>query len=207
MNTTVEQRMLDTKFVSSLPTSRDAARRSGSKLYFTGVPCAYGHRVYRRTDNGGCAKCASLLSHKIQKALPKEVLKEYRRTAIFRWNASDRGKSAKQRWKARDPVWAWVVSAVGGARTRAKKRGLAFDLTNEFIYSIYTTHCPVLGVELVIGKKKAMPNSPTIDRLAPSRGYVKDNVAIISHRANAIKSDASFDELCKVVEWVHSVAA
>jgi hypothetical protein len=49
---------------------------------------------------------------------------------------------------------------------------------------------------------KAVPNSPSIDRIDPERGYVKGNIKIISFRANQIKSDASHQELKLVAAYV-----
>ena len=38
---------------------------------------------------------------------------------------------------------------------------------------------------------------PTLDKVIRKKGYVKGNVAIISHRANAIKSDVDDFEIFK----------
>lgn len=46
-------------------------------------------------------------------------------------------------------------------------------------------------------------NSPSIDRLDNTKGYVKGNINIISWRANRIKSDATLDELEKIYRWVN----
>lgn len=43
--------------------------------------------------------------------------------------------------------------------------------------------------------------SPTLDRIVPSRGYVVGNVAVISMRANRLKSDASVAELQALVSY------
>lgn len=42
----------------------------------------------------------------------------------------------------------------------------------------------------------------SLDRIVPSLGYVPGNVAVISHRANRIKSDATADELRAVADWL-----
>lgn len=199
---TIEERVKDRQFVTGLPATRALAKEQKSMIYYTGIPCVRGHDSYRKTANGSCAKCASLASHKLQQALPKEVVQEYRRRANLNWNASDAGKTAKRRWKDRDPVWAWVISAVGGARTRARKSGVPFNITNEYIHAIYTGVCPVLGAQLVVGTGRTHKFSPSIDKFVPELGYVEGNVAIVSHRANAIKSDASAEEIEKVLNWV-----
>jgi len=55
--------------------------------------------------------------------------------------------------------------------------------------------CPILGIPLIPGIGAQSPNSPSLDRIIPSLGYVKGNIAVISYRANAMKNDATIDEL------------
>lgn len=90
------------------------------------------------------------------------------------------------------------------AKARAKEKGLEFNLDHSDI-SI-PTHCPVLGVELVChkGRSGGNPNSPALDRIDNSKGYVKGNVMVVSHRANMMKVDASPEELVMFAEWVLS---
>ena len=47
---------LDALIESGLPTSRQEAKKSGSKYYFTGVPCLNGHLSPRHMDRG-CIQC------------------------------------------------------------------------------------------------------------------------------------------------------
>lgn len=208
---TIEQLMANEKFVASLAATRTEARKRGANIYFTREPCVHGHVVYRKVRNGACAKCQSLLSagriRQMRDADP-EGFSARRAVVNAKWNASEKGLSAKQKWKLRDPKWAWAVSAVGGARARARERELPFDLTNDYIYELAPTHCPALGCELLYfnprtGKKHANLNqSATIDRINPTKGYVVGNVAVISHRANAVKSDATSDDLRKIADWI-----
>ena len=84
------------------------------------------------------------------------------------------------------------------AKQNARAKNLEFNLTYEDIE--IPTHCPVLGIELFTtpgrGKKNpwSYPNTPSIDRIDNSRGYVKDNIHIISMRANHLKNDATLEE-------------
>lgn len=88
------------------------------------------------------------------------------------------------------------------AKQRAKERGLDFDITAEDI--VIPTHCPVLGTELKVhkGRSGGNPESPALDRIDNTKGYVKGNVMVVSHRANMMKVDASPEELIKFAEWV-----
>lgn len=96
---------------------------------------------------------------------------------------------------------------VSSASRRAKNKGLAFDIDRDYIRSIFTSHCPIFGTPLEWSTDRnngyrALPNSPSLDRIDPLKGYVKGNVWIISYRANTIKNDASHEELKLVTEAV-----
>lgn len=49
--------------------------------------------------------------------------------------------------------------------------------------------------------RKNSPNSPSLDRIVPERGYVRGNVVIVSFRANRAKSDLTIAELKQLVEF------
>jgi hypothetical protein len=201
---TIESRMADKEFVASLPKSRAEAKAIGSKIYYNGL-CRRGHDSYKTTGSGCCCKCRSIIAVRGLEKIDPEAFVRQRKLANDRWNASNKGKNAKTRWAERDPKWAWVVSAVGGARDRIKKgdKIVAFDITNDYIRSILPDICPVFGTPFMYrGRKKTHPESPSIDRIDPKLGYVVGNVAIISHRANSIKSNASAEEIQKVADWL-----
>lgn len=91
---------------------------------------------------------------------------------------------------------------VKAARERAAKRGLAFNLTVEDLPDVPDT-CPVLGIPLSpnFGGIRPQDNSPSLDRIVSSRGYTHDNVHWISWRANALKKDATPDELRRLADY------
>lgn len=80
-------------------------------------------------------------------------------------------------------------------KSRAKSKGLDFDLTLQDVYKMFPEDslCPVLGIELAFGKGRL--NTPSLDRFDNTKGYTKDNVYLISMRANILKSDATFEEI------------
>ncbi|WP_343818826.1 hypothetical protein ISN75_14070 [Dyella marensis] len=84
---------------------------------------------------------------------------------------------------------------------RAHKRGIPFDLTVEDV--VVPDFCPVLGLPLYrnTGGRAQGSNSPTVDRIDPDKGYITGNVRVISSRANAIKSDATPEELLRVAAY------
>jgi len=80
-------------------------------------------------------------------------------------------------------------------KKRAKKNGTFFDLEIQDIPTI-PKYCPVLGIEIKANIKAGpIDSSPSLDRVNPKKGYTKDNIRIISNRANRIKSDATIKEL------------
>ncbi len=54
--------------------------------------------------------------------------------------------------------------------------------------------CPVFDVVLVTDGSGG-PNGPSLDRIDPSRGYVPGNLRFMSWRANNLLSNASFEEI------------
>jgi len=85
------------------------------------------------------------------------------------------------------------------AKNRAKKRNLEFTIELNDI--VIPEFCPVLGFPLEQGAENTW-NSPSLDRIDPLKGYIKGNVRVISHRANNIKTNASVEELEKVLNYV-----
>lgn len=82
----------------------------------------------------------------------------------------------------------------------AKAQGIPFTIGVEDV--VVPTHCPILGIELKLGKGKARNESPTLDRILPKKGYVPGNIAVISHRANRLKSDMTLDEAKRLVAYM-----
>jgi hypothetical protein len=86
------------------------------------------------------------------------------------------------------------------ARTRARKQGLPFDI--EPSDCSIPEFCPVLGIRLLPkGKGTHTDATPTLDKVEPSKGYVKGNVNVISWKANRLKSN------CDEPETFESIAA
>lgn len=188
--------------VEATPTTervtRAVAKEQGLTTYWSNHRCPQGHTGWRRTANGNCCVCLAA-----RDAL-RVRNKEERARANLKWNTSLRGAEAKHAWRTRDPKNAWACSATGSAKERAKKFSLPFDIDKDYVRSIMPTHCPVFGTPFEFYGKKTRPESPSLDRLDPEKGYVRGNVAIISLRANAIKSNASWQEIQRVAEWLRT---
>ena len=94
------------------------------------------------------------------------------------------------------------------ARKRAKQNGLECTITVDDI--VIPDICPALGIKLEarIGagrqNREDIGNSPSLDRIDNSKGYIPGNVAVISLRANMIKTDATAAELKAVAAYINA---
>ena len=82
------------------------------------------------------------------------------------------------------------------AKERAKKLNLEFDINVSDI--VIPELCPLLGIPFLSGEGSICDTSPTLDRILPHLGYVKENVWVISSLANRIKSNASPEQIITV---------
>lgn len=147
-------------------------------------PCKVGHAA-GRFRNGRCKECM-WLRH------PEESLM---RSAAWRAANPDKVKRNSHAYRMSNPAQALLEHARG----RARKGGYACTITVKEID--IPEFCPLLGIELKrgAGVGGVLPSSPSLDRKNPKLGYVSGNVWVISHRANAIKGDATLEELKTLV--------
>ena len=89
------------------------------------------------------------------------------------------------------------------ARRNAKRRGEECSLELKDI--IIPKYCPVLGIKLEPGSHSHQDCSPSVDRIDSTKGYTKDNVWIISARANRIKNNATIEEIGMLYEALKSL--
>lgn len=179
--------------ITSIPRSRAEALRSGNKYYYTGKPCKNGHISYRHARSSICPECSIAWEDKRARSEPGFYSKNTIRYRKYRVT------NAKHYWEK---------EVLGHAKRRAHTKGIPFDLSVEDVKSMAPTHCPVLGLELsyVRGDKTHVRDySPSLDRLIPERGYVKDNVIVVSYRANSIRQNATTKELKLVADFYSSL--
>lgn len=86
-------------------------------------------------------------------------------------------------------------------RNSAKYKGIPFDLCEED-FDIPAV-CPVLGIPLMFAEGGSpTDNSPSLDKFIPELGYVKGNVAVISMKANRMKSNATVEDVERLLNWM-----
>ena len=84
------------------------------------------------------------------------------------------------------------------AKKRAEKNGIEFNILKEDI-SI-PEFCPVFGFKFEVGEGKGPSDkSPSLDRIDNTKGYIKDNIQIISFKANKMKNDCTVDDVEKLL--------
>jgi hypothetical protein len=85
-----------------------------------------------------------------------------------------------------------------GAKHRASKKSLSFTISPSDI--LIPNKCPLLGIRLNLKpSNKRTWNSPSLDRLDSTKGYDRDNILVVSWRANDLKADATLEELKSIV--------
>lgn len=106
--------------------------------------------------------------------------------------------SAQTRWRQNNPE----KNILNRVKQRCKRGDIEFNL--ELSDIIIPEVCPVLDIKL-IQAGEIWDNSPSIDRIDNSKGYIKGNIQIISMRANRIKCDASSQELRLLADYIEKL--
>lgn len=89
-------------------------------------------------------------------------------------------------------------------RCRDCRKGIEYNLTPEYLESIWTGICPIFNIPIEKASQGQGPHlhSAHLDRLNPNKGYVIGNVSWISGRANRIKYNATVEELRAIADWM-----
>lgn len=116
-------------------------------------------------------------------------------------------RDEKYRKRSREYAARWretnrEKAMIGAARSRAKKSGLDFNIDISDV-SI-PEKCPILLIPLFFTVGSQTDNTPCLDRIDNTQGYVKGNVSVISHKANRAKGDLSADELQRLADYANS---
>ena len=105
-------------------------------------------------------------------------------------------KTGQKRTKKFSPAWrAWARSAIFNAQVRS---GKSFKITVEGLVKLCPSHCPCCS--RLMAPKNPINNSPTVDRINNSKGYVKSNIWIICFQCNSIKRNL------KTPQYLYKVA-
>ena len=96
-----------------------------------------------------------------------------------------------------------AVTACKASKRRANSKNLPFDLTSDYLESIFPKNCicPILGYKMKVSNVSLGKLSPTLDRVNPRLGYVKGNVEFVSNIANCMMTSATGKDIKKFVKW------
>ena len=181
--------------------TRKEAVRAGAMRYYTGQPCRNGHVAERYVKGTKCIVCVGNYRDEWRRNNPERFLitrKAYHRTTEAKQGA------LRRKWE--NPKRHWASAALSRAKIRALETGIAFELTHKDVYDIIPDVCPIFGIEFTFfGNGRLSQESPSLDRIKPELGYVPGNIAVISQKANQIKSAYTSKEIYAVGDWLHEI--
>ena len=86
------------------------------------------------------------------------------------------------------------------AKKRASTTGVPFTISPQDVE--VPDCCPVFGRPFRLGVRGDQNDTPSLDRIDASKGYIPGNVCVISWRANTLKRDATLEELEQIAAYV-----
>ena len=104
-----------------------------------------------------------------------------------------------------------IPQMLSNAKIRAKQKGVDFNLTSQYLKKIFPkdNKCPITGLNFEFGyinkEKINKNNSPSLDRIIPSKGYVIGNVMVISDLMNRMKQDSTFEDIEKLYNFYKKI--
>jgi len=99
----------------------------------------------------------------------------------------------------------YIKCILNNIKYRCKRKGIFFNLIEEDIIIPKNNICPYLNLKMKINENKLNYNSFTIDRINPLEGYTKNNILIVSYKANASKNNATIEEYELIVNNLQKI--
>lgn len=122
----------------------------------------------------------------------KEYHKEYNRQYMRDWhrNNPEASKARDIAWRTKNPQKRLVLCT----RQSAKLKGLEHNIDETDL--TLPEYCPLVGIKIdySAGTGKTM-DKPSVDRIDPTKGYIKGNVEVMSSLANTMKNKATPEQL------------
>lgn len=145
--------------------------------------------------NGLRDRSETNLNAYITRLIKKDRLKEVRRKKV-------------EEWALNNPITYRAKTLYGGAKARAKEKGIDFNLTVEWIEEkLNRGTCEVSGTPFYIKEystryeyKKVHPHSPSLDQIKPSGGYTMDNVQVVCDQVNKFKGDRHISSMVVIAQ-------
>ncbi|MCF1193309.1 hypothetical protein LRR18_17100, partial [Mangrovimonas sp. AS39] len=109
-----------------------------------------------------------------------------------------------------NPFPLWLTSVFFEAKARAKRKNVACEITKNELEEIYNEtkgFCAYCNTQFNFhNTTKTRRDSPSVDRIIPDQGYIKNNLTICCHRCNMIKNEATPTQLLAIANKVHDLA-
>jgi predicted DNA-binding protein YlxM (UPF0122 family) len=107
-------------------------------------------------------------------------------------------------WKTayEDIPGSYITSLKHGARIR----DFEFSVSNEDLWNLFLKQnkkCALSGLELVFYTVRSKFQTASLDRIDPSKGYIKENIQWVHKDVNRIKMDLSEDRFLSLVKSIY----
>ena len=98
-----------------------------------------------------------------------------------------------------------IPQMLSNSKIRAKEKRVPHTITTSDLKKIWPkdNRCPVLKSPFDMGLKFGRNRSlaPSLDKIIPKKGYVPGNIVIVSDIVNRVKSDATLDDMKKILDY------
>ena len=102
----------------------------------------------------------------------------------------------RKKYKDNPAFYLWLA-----AKKRSLSKNIEFNIEVEDI--VVPKICPILNIPIEILTGSHMRGS-SLDRIDNNKGYIKGNVAVLSRRANRLKSDMSLEEARAILRYMEN---
>lgn len=181
--------------------TRAEAKAQGLVRYFTGVPCKHGHMCERLVRSATCVECSNAASRNwnLKHGYSSKYYGDHKDEMVAIAKEWRKNNADRVREYGRTP-YGRQIATLNQMRRRAYSKGIGYDMTRDDL--TIPTMCPILNIPLIRTEGTRSDSSPSYDRIDNTKGYTKDNVRVISWRANRLKSDATIEELESILDYM-----
>ena len=108
----------------------------------------------------------------------------------------------------------WTIGCISSTRTRARLRGLEHSIDRQYLMDLMGYDrfdywdpkkeiCPALGIpyDFMSRGKGGRYNSKSIDRIDPTKGYIKGNIRFVSRQANSMILSSTPEQQLQLAVW------
>ena len=128
----------------------------------------------------------------------------YRRTIMTKRVRTEEWKKYQKEYNTLHP---WATKPIKkrlmyNAKKRSKDENVDFNITEDDL--IVPEYCPYLDIKLESSQPRGCSRRfvASLDRIDPTKGYIKGNIEVISHLANTMKNNATPEQLIKFAKEV-----